>query len=36
VMDKTTSTYLLEDRAIVVSSGTNNAITFSVSYEQIA
>lgn len=36
VMDKTTATYLTEDRAIVVSSGTNNAITFSVSYEQIA
>lgn len=36
VMDKTTATYLTEDRAIVVASGTNNAITFSVSYEQIA
>ena len=36
VMDKTTATYLLEDRAIIVASGTNNAITFSVSYEQIS
>ena len=36
VMDKTTATYLLEDQAIVVQSGTNSAITFSVSYEQIA
>ena len=36
VMDKTTATYLLEDKAIVVQSGTNSAITFSVSYEQIA
>lgn len=36
VMDKTTATYLTEDRAIVVSSGANNAITFSVSYEQIS
>ncbi len=36
VMDKTTSTYLLEDKAIVVSSGTNSAIAFSVSYEQIS
>lgn len=36
VMDKTTATYLTEDRAIVVASGTNNAITFSVSYEQIS
>ena len=36
VMDKTTATYLTEDRAIVVSSGTNSAITFSVSYEQIS
>lgn len=36
VMDKTTATYLTEDRAIVVTSGANNAITFSVSYEQIS
>ena len=36
VMDKTTATYLTEDRAIIVASGTNNAITFSVSYEQIS
>ena len=36
VMDKTTATYLLEDKAIVVSSGTNSAITFSASYEQIS
>ena len=36
VMAKTTATYLTEDRSIVVSSGTNSAITFSVSYEQIS
>jgi hypothetical protein len=36
VMDKTTATYLLEDKAIIVASGTNNAISFSVSYEQIS
>lgn len=36
VMDKTTATYLTEDRSIVVSSGTNSAIVFSVSYEQIS
>ena len=36
VMDKTTATYLLEDKAIIVSSGANNAISFSVSYEQIS
>ena len=36
VMDKTTATYLTEDRAIVVASGTNSAISFSVSYEQIS
>jgi hypothetical protein len=36
VVDKTTATYLLEDRAFVVASGTNSAITFSVSYEQLS
>ena len=36
VVDKTTATYLLEDRAIVCQSGTTNAITFSVSYEQLS
>lgn len=36
VMDKTTATYLLEDKAVIVASGTNNAISFSVSYEQIS
>lgn len=36
VMDKTTATYLTEDRAIIVATGTNNAISFSVSYEQIS
>jgi hypothetical protein len=36
VVDKTTSTYLLENNAFVVASGTNNAITFSVSYEQMS
>jgi hypothetical protein len=35
VMDKTTATYILENNAIVVQSGANSAITFSVSYEQI-
>jgi hypothetical protein len=36
VVDKTTATYLLEDRAFIVQSGTNSAITFSVSYEQLS
>jgi hypothetical protein len=36
VVDKTTATYLLEDKAFVVASGTNSAITFSVSYEQLS
>lgn len=36
VMDKTTASYLTEDRSIVCASGTNSAITFSVSYEQIS
>ena len=36
VVDKTTATYLIEDRAIVCQSGTNSAITFSVSYEQLS
>jgi len=36
VMDKTTASYLLEDRSIVCASGTASAITFSVSYEQIS
>lgn len=36
VVDKTTATYLLEDKAFIVASGTNNAITFSVSYEQLS
>ena len=36
VVDKTTATYLLENTAFIVASGTNNAITFSVSYEQIS
>jgi len=35
VMDKTTATYILENNAIVIQSGANSAITFSVSYEQI-
>jgi hypothetical protein len=36
VVDKTTATYLIEDRAIVCQTGTANAITFSVSYEQLS
>jgi hypothetical protein len=36
VVDKTTATYILEDKAIIVASGTNNAIVFSASYEQIS
>jgi hypothetical protein len=36
VVDKTTATYLLEDKAFIVQSGTNSAITFSVSYEQLS
>ena len=35
VVDKTTATYLLENSACICQSGTNSAITFSVSYEQI-
>jgi hypothetical protein len=35
VIDKSTSFYLEEDRSIVVSSGTANGISFSVSYEDI-
>lgn len=35
VCDKTTSIYLEEDRSIVVTSGTANALTFSISYEEI-
>jgi len=35
VVDKTTATYLIEDRAFVCQTGTANSITFSVSYEQI-
>ena len=36
VVDKTTATYLLEDKAFVVQSGNASAITFSVSYEQLS
>lgn len=36
VMDKTTATYLTEDRAIIVSTSTANSIVFTVSYEQIS
>ena len=35
VMDKTTATYIEEDRAVLVASGTNSAITFSGSYETL-
>ena len=36
VMDKTTATYLLEDKAILCQTSVNSAITFSVSYEQLS
>jgi hypothetical protein len=36
VVDKTTATYLLENSAFICQSGTNSAITFSVSYEQLS
>ncbi len=36
VVDKTTAVYLMEGTSIVVTSGTANGITYSVSYEVIA
>ena len=36
VIDKSTSFYLEENRSIVVSSGTANGISFSISYEDIS
>ena len=36
VVDKTTGLYLMEDRSIVVTSGTASGITYSVSYEVIS
>lgn len=36
VTDKTTAIYLEEDRCISITSGTANAITFSISYEEIS
>lgn len=35
-VDKTTSLYLMEATSITITSGTSNALTFSVSYESIA
>lgn len=35
VTDKTTAIYLEEDRSISITSGTANALTFSISYEEI-
>ena len=35
VTDKTTAIYLEEDRSISIPSGTANALTFSISYEEI-
>lgn len=35
VADKTTAIYLEEDRSISITSGTANALTFSISYEEI-
>ena len=36
VVDKTTGLYLMEDKSIVVTSGTGSGITYSISYELIA
>ena len=36
VADKTTAIYLEEDRSISITSGTANALTFSISYEEIS
>jgi len=36
VVDKTTALYLMEGTSIVVTSGTANGITYSISYEVIA
>lgn len=36
VIDKTTSFYLQEDESIVVTAGTANMLTFTVSYEEIS
>jgi hypothetical protein len=36
VVDKTTAIYLEEDASISVTSGTSNAVTFSISYEEIS
>jgi hypothetical protein len=36
VVDKTTAVYLMEGTSIVVTSGTANGITYSISYEVIA
>lgn len=36
VIDKSTAIYLEEDRSIVVTSGTANGITYTVSYEEIS
>jgi len=35
VTDKTTAIYLEEDKSISITSGTANALTFSISYEEI-
>ena len=35
ITDKTTAIYLEENTSIVVTSGTSNALTFSISYEEI-
>jgi len=36
VVDKTTAIYLMEDQSIVVTSGTANDLTFTISYEAIS
>jgi hypothetical protein len=36
VVDKTTGLYLMEDKSIVVTSGTGSGVTYSISYELIA
>ena len=36
VVDKTTGLYLMEDKSIVVTSGTSSGITYTISYELIS
>jgi hypothetical protein len=36
IVDKTTGLYLMEDKSIVVTSGTSSGITYTISYELIS